>query len=121
MLNSVYSYKKRTLFACLFFVLMIVASHISPICAFEGEGNSKAPSLSSNLPINAKSVQEFYDVTGQLDSKYDDRVVINDGNFNLGSYFITSEIEEGDYVGAKLNDQGEVVKLKKFQPPQSPK
>ena len=121
MLNSVSSYKKSTLLACLGFVLIIALSNTTPVYAFEGERDSKVQSLSSNLPINAKIVQKVYDVTGQLNSKYDERVVINDGNFNLGSYFMASDIEEGDYVGAKLNDQGEVVKLKKFQPPRSPK
>ena len=64
------------------------------------------------------AVKGHFDVTGRVDFKFEDRIVIGDRNFPISSDASMVTVSEGSYVGLRLNDEGQVVSVKRLQSPQ---
>lgn len=65
----------------------------------------------------SSAVKKHFDITGKVNFKFDDRVVISDRSFKIADGAKISSARQGDYVGARLNDSNEIVELKRLQSP----
>ncbi|MDZ7833277.1 MAG: hypothetical protein U5L07_16130 [Desulfobacterales bacterium] len=103
----------------LFVVLGMV--FVAPVAADEGgEGvrEIRPPAGFDAGEVDISSaVKKHFDLTGKVNYKTDDRVVISDGNFKIAEDAKISSVSQGAYVGVKLNDRGEIVELKRLQSP----
>ncbi|MFP4445182.1 MAG: hypothetical protein ACLFPD_02915 [Desulfosudaceae bacterium] len=106
----------------LFVVLgMVLAVFAAPVAADEGEGGvreipSPADFDAGEVDIS-NAVKKHFDITGKVNYKFDDRVVISDRSFKIADGAKISSARQGAYVGAKLNDSNEIVELKRLQSP----
>jgi len=102
----------------LFLVLGMV--FVAPVAADEGgEGVREIPSpagFDAGEVDISNAVKKHFDITGKVNYKFDDRVVISDRSFKVAEGAEISSARQGAYVGAKLNDRNEIVELKRLQP-----
>lgn len=64
-----------------------------------------------------EAVRSNFDIVGKVDYKFEKRVVIGDRDFQIAEGAEISSVYEGTYVGARLNDRGEIVILERIQSP----
>ncbi|MBA2880643.1 hypothetical protein HNR65_000961 [Desulfosalsimonas propionicica] len=77
-----------------------------------------APNYNSSETDFSKTTRKYFDVIGPLDYKFDTRIVVGDRNFNIaGNKARTTGVREGDYVGVRFNDEGEVIEVKRLKRP----
>jgi len=103
------------------FFMVLGMVFAAPVAADEGGAGvrvipSPAGFDAGEVDISS-AVKNKFDITGEVNYQFDDRVVISDRNFKIAEDAKISSLSQGAYVGAKLNDSNEIVELKRLQSP----
>ncbi|MGM0574070.1 MAG: hypothetical protein ACQESL_10005 [Bacteroidota bacterium] len=77
----------------------------------------RPPRFNASEKDISKAIRKQFDLAGPLDFQADGRIVIGDRNFKIAKGKRIPRFSQGDYVGLKLNDAGEVVEAQRLQQP----
>ncbi|MFO7840235.1 MAG: hypothetical protein R6X08_12145 [Desulfosalsimonadaceae bacterium] len=103
-------------------LLILVLAVAAP--AFSGENQARikgvkpAPHFDAEETNISKAVRSRFDVIGKVNAAFEDRVVISDRNFRLAPDADTHALREGAFIGANLNDEGEITAAEPLEQPE---
>lgn len=73
------------------------------------------PGFNSEEIDFSEMAERYFHITGTLDYKFDDRIVVGDRNLKVAKNVSVSRIRVGAYVGVRLDDAGKVIEVKRIK------
>ncbi|HMA67082.1 MAG TPA: hypothetical protein VKO20_04615 [Desulfosalsimonadaceae bacterium] len=103
-------------------LLILVLAAASPALGGEDQARIKGvkppPHFDAEETNISKTVRSRFDVVGTVNATFEDRVVISDRNFRLAPDADTHALREGAFIGASLNDEGEITAAEPLEQPE---
>jgi len=103
-------------------VIFLVVSGLAFVCpAVADEEEINVEEIPSPVGFDSgevdisKAIRSYFDMTGKVDFRFDERIVISDRSFNFAEDARIPSVREGAYVGVKLNEGDEIVELRRLQ------
>jgi len=105
------------------FLIIAISLVVSPSLADNIEKTEqimqiqKVPGFEEDSVDYSLSVERKFSLHGPLDAIYEDRVVVGDITIHLQKNCEMNQVQEGDYVGIKLNNNKEAKFIVPIQKP----